>query len=304
MKTLKVSLTIIVIAAIASGVFFWIQRTSDPQKTKPPENQFTRKIEKEIEQLKVKPEYLFCKDFYILVMYNISEFHKKKAFSTNTTENNRWKLNLESNLYVAYANKFIKQSKAVFGRNDWENEDLKFIQSEKNQLKNSKFLFSGSLIEKELNLIQTALDKYNEISYFIASCEEFDYSNTDLSARFPIADVQSKMYRSSSLITNRLENNFVINCSRLQVRLKGIPLALMKKHIWYLDNKINNSTGNYSQYQSYNDYSIILYRPLKSEIEDFRKVDYSISSFDSEYTRLLDKLNSDNRKAYNFSYPQ
>lgn len=304
MKTIKVSLTIIVIATIACGVFFWVQRTSDPQKTKPPENQFTLKIEKEIEQLKAKPEYLFCKDFYILVMFNISEFHKKNAFSINSTENNRWKLNLESNLYVAYANKFIKQSKAIFAANEWKDKDLNFIQSEKNELKNSKFLFEGSLIEKELNLIQTALDKYNEISYFITSCEKFEYSNTDLSARFPIPDVQSKIYRSSNLIRNRLENNFVVNCSRLQDRLKAIPLALMKKHIWYLDNKINNSTGNYSLYQSYNDYSNILYRPLKSEIEDFRKVGYSLSSFDSEYTRLLNTLNSDNRKAYNFSYPQ
>ena len=309
MKIFKISLFVIVVAAIGAGIFFWIQNIKEPEKVKAPENQFTAKIEQEIEQLKAKPDNKFCKDFYIDVAYHINEFYKPVPptypygrFGKTQSENDQWKENLESNLYSAYTEKFINQAKTVFRGSQWKPDDLRFIQAEKNELKKSKLLVAGSLVDKEFSSIQTALNKYNEIVSFISSCKGYGYSKTDLSVRFPIADVQTKISRAISLQQNRLENEFVNNCTRLHDGLKEIPKVLFKKHVWYLDNKISNWSDMYSNYNSQSDYSNNLYKPLKAEIETLENDIYNVSNFDSEYNRLLQKWSEDNTKAYQHRY--
>lgn len=302
MKAFKISLVVIIVLAIGVGILFWIQIAKKPEKVKEPENQFTIKIEHEIEQLKAKSDNKFCKEFYEEVIYHINDFYEQNRFGSNQLVNDQWKENLEKNLYATYTDKFIKQAKTVFRGSEWKPNDLKFIQDEKNELKRSRLLIGGSPVDKDFTIIQKVLNKYNEIESFIKSCNNYDYSNTELSARFPIADVQSKISRTESLLNNSLENNFVNNCVRLHNELKEIPNTLFKIHVWYLDNKINNWSGLYSNFNSQSDYSNNLYIPLKAEIEALDNNIYNVSNYESEYNRLLQKWSADNTKAYNFKY--
>lgn len=309
MKALKISLVVIVVAAISAGIYFWIQSINEPEKIKTSENQFTASIEMEIEQLKAKPDNKFCKDFYKEVAFHINEFckplpptHPYGRFGKTQSENDQWKENLEKMLYSAYVDKFIRQAKNVFRGSEWKPEDLKIIQAEKNELKNSKLLVAGSPVDKDFTTIQTVLNKYNEIVSFISACKVYGYTKTVLADHFPIADVQSKITRAASLLSNQLENEFVNNCTRLHDGLKEIPQALFKKHVWYLDNKINTWSGLYSNYNSQRDYSNNLYKPLKAEIDALDNAMYHVSNFDSEYNRLLQKWSADNTEAYKYKY--
>lgn len=309
MKTLKISLAVLVVAAMGTGVFFWLQSINEPKVIKPPVNPFTIKIEQEIEQLKAKPNNRFCKDFYNEVAYHINEFYKPLPptytygrFGKTQLENNQWKENLESNLYSAYAEKFIQQAFYVLRGNEWRPEDLRFIQAEKNLLQRSKLLVSGSPVDNDFKTIQSALNKYNEIESFISSCRSYSYSVTDMAARFPITDVQKKISRATSLRNNRLGNEYVNNCTRLHNGLKEIPLLLFRVHVRYLDNKIIQWSNMYPNYNTHRDYVNNLFTPLKQEIDALDNEIYNVAIFDNEYQRLLNKWRDDNVKAFSHEF--
>ncbi|MCL2650068.1 MAG: hypothetical protein FWD60_03450 [Candidatus Azobacteroides sp.] len=301
----KVIILVAAIAvAVAVGIVMWITSLDKAKPIALPTNQFTAKIEAEIEQLKAKPDNKFCKDFYNVVAFHISDFYKQNRFGKNQSENDQWKENLEKNLYSAYAEKFIKQVRIIFRGSEWKPEDLNFIQAEKNELKKSKLLVAGSPVDKEFTTIQTALNKYNEIVSFISSCKSFGFSGTALSDRFPIENVREKLSKVASLRNNRLENEFVNNCTRLHDGLKEIPQALFKKHVWYLDNKIDYWSNMWCNYNSHKDYSQNLNTPLKNEINDLgNSTIYSGVNVDNQYNYLLQKWSRDNQKAYNATYP-
>ncbi len=307
MKTLKISLAIIVIAAIGTSILFWISVPKEPDKVNATENKFTQKIMEEIEQIKTMPDSKFCKNFYKEVAYHINDFYKDSTpqfpygrFGNSQSENNRWKENLESNLYFAYVEKFIQQAKAVFRTSEWQPNDLKFIQAEKNELKKSKFLLVDSPLDKEFIRIQTILNKYNNIVSFVSSCKGYIYTNTDLNAHFPIADVHSKILRAASLRNNQLENDFVNNCSQLHDDLKEITQYLFGAHVRYLDDKISNRSGMYSYYKSQSEYANFFYKPLKAQVDELNKDIYNVFNFESEYNRLIKKLDSDSQSAYTY----
>ena len=301
-KTKVIILVAVVAVAAAVGVIIAITQLGKTKEIALPKNQFTAKVEQEIEQLKAKPDSKFCKEFYKEIAYHIDDFYKQNRFGKNQSENDQWKENLEKNLYSAYADKFISQVFYVFRGSEWKSDDLNFIRSEYPTLQKSKFLERGSPVDKKFTEIKSILSKYDEIVGFISSCKGFGYSSTDLSARFPISDVQSKTQRAASLRNNRLENEFVNNCTRLHDGLKEIPQNLFRAHMRYLDNKINYWSSMYSNYNSQSDYSNNLYKPLKSEIELLDNDIYNVGNFDSEYNRLLQKWSADNTKAYNYSY--
>jgi len=308
MKTLKISLVVIVLAAIATGIFYGRQRIDPPPIINPNKNLFTNKIEEQIEQLKAKPDNKFCKDYYNEVAYHINEFYKPAPpnypygrFGDTQSENDKTKKNLESNLYSAYTAKFIKQAKYVFRHSEWKQENLKFIQEEKNELKRSKFLVPGSNVDKEFSDIQIVLNKYNEIVSFISSCKNFSYSGTAISDRFPITEVQNKNKYATNLLKNKLDHILVNNCARLHNDLKEIPQILFRAHVRYLDNKISHWSNMYSHFNSQSDYANNLYRPLKAEIYELDIEIYSkFSNFTSEFNRLLRKLEFDSQNAYTY----
>lgn len=310
MKSIKIILIVIVISAIAFFIIrslVLIDRTGSISLAK---NQFTERIRNEIDSIRRFSENRFCKDAYGNVNYLINDYYKPNPpkypygrLGNTQSENDQWRTNLESNLYSTYAEKFINQSFYVFKSSEWKLEDLKFIRNEYQSLQKSSLLMKGSPVDKKFTEIQTILIKYDEIASFISICISFSYKSSNLSDHFPIEVVKVKISQAKGYLNNHLENEYVNRCKRLQDGLKDIPQALFKAHVRYLDDKISQWSGLYSNYNSQSDYANNLYKPLKSEIETLDNEIYHVSNFDSEYQKLSNKWSTDNTKAYNHNYP-
>jgi hypothetical protein len=305
MKALKISLAVIVLAAIAVGICKWIYPPTDGEGglTPPPpsvENQFTKRIEQEIASIGQLPDNKFCKDFYNEITYYINDYHKQNRLGPNRLGNDQMKDELSIKLDSAYIPKFIRQTRYVFDGSEWKIEDLIFIRNECQSLRNSKWLETGSPKDKELAEIQTVFSKYDEIVGFISSCKRFSYSGTDLTDRFPVNNVKSNILRAETYRNNRLGNGHLNHCTRLHDGLKEIPQALFRAHVRYLDRKIDYWSGLYPNYNSHSDYTNILYKPLRSEIDALDNNIYPVSNFNSERKRLFDKWSADNIEAYNY----
>ncbi len=300
MKTLKVSLAVIVIAAIT----FFIIRSSVPTgevgEVGSGENIFIVKINEDIQELIQKPNDKFCKDYYDEIALYIDDYHKNGKLAKDKSENDQWKANLSQNLYSAYADKFIKQAFYVFNHKEWKPEDLNFIRSEYQTLRNSPRLEKDSPVDKEFAKIRAIFSKYDEIAGFIASCKGFSYTGSDLSARYPISEANNFISRAAAYRNNRLGNAYVNNCVRLHYELTEIPQNLFKAHVHYLDNKISYWSDLYSNYNSQKAYADNLYTPLRNEIYALDNDSYNVANFDSEYRRLTAKWETDGTKAYNY----
>ena len=303
MKVLKISLAVIVIAAIVYYVITSLIPSGDPPPPPLPKNQFTERIQQEIDSIGKLPDSKFCSDFYAEVGYHIDGDHKDNRLGKTPLENDQLKEHLTKNLYSAYVEKFISQAFYVFRDSEWKDGDLTIIRREYQILQESKYLEKGSPIDKKITEIQTIFKKYDEIVSFISTCKRFSYSSRSLSDRFPISDVQSKILRMKTYINKRLENEYVNNCKRLRDGLNEIPPALFRSHVSYLDKKISEWSDLYSNYNSQSDYANNLYSPIKKEIEELKKDVYNVSNFDREYKRLTDKWSADNIKAFAYPYP-
>jgi hypothetical protein len=303
MKAIKISLAVIVVAVIGFFVIRSLVTTEQVAKVALPDNQFTKRIEQEIDSLGKLPDHQFCKEFYSEVGYHIADYYKQGRLGKNQSENDQWRENLSKNLYSAYAGKFIKQAFYVFRGSEWDINALNFIRSEYQTLRRSAWLEQGSSVDKEFDKFQAVFEKYDEITGFISSCKWFSYSSSSLSDHFPIADVASRILRAATYRNNRLENGYLNNCTRLHDGLKEVPQALFRAHVKYLDHKINQWSGLYSNFKSQPDYVNNLYKPLKGEIDALDNDIYRVANFDSEYNRLSNKWSADNTKAYNYSYP-
>lgn len=302
MKALKISLAIIVVATI---VFFIIRSLVAPPPPPPialPKNQFTMRIEQEIDSLENLPDSKFCKDFYKEVEYHINDYYKSGRLGKNQLENDQWKENLSKNLYSAYTDKFIRQAFYVFRGSEWRNEDLIFIRSEHQTLRMSNLLERGSPVDRKFAEIQSIFNQYDEIVSFISTCNGFSYSAFGLSDRFPISDVKGKISRAAEYQNRRLGNEYVNNCTRLHNGLKEVSQVLFNAHVRYLNNKIIQWSGLYSNYNSQNDYNNNLGRPIQSEIEALNNDIYNVANFDSQYNRLLGIWNADKIAAYEHNY--
>ena len=307
MKALKISLAVIVIAAIAfflqqSGVF----DNFTGKKILPPENQFRQRIEQKIDSLSKWPDSTFCKNFYKEIAYLIDDYYKNNRLGydpgTKTYDslaNEQWKINYTSDLYSAYADKFILQALYVFRGSDWKIEDLDFIRSEYQILQNPEWLQQGGQVDKKLTEIQTVFSQYDEIENFIAACRHFSYLGAALSDRFPIPEVQTRMSQAKTYQTGQ---GYVKNCNRLQEELKGIPQALFNAHVRYFDNKIRAWSNKFSYFNSYTDYDDNLYRHLKNEIETWNNNIYQVANFNNEKQRLLRRWSDDDTRAKNYKY--
>jgi hypothetical protein len=303
MKAVKIVLAVAVIVTI--GCFVWksLVEIGDPDKIPAPKNQFVERIEQEIDSLSKMPDNAFCKDFYKEVSYHIADDYKNARFGSNNSENKQWNTNLTNNLYAAYTDKFIKQAFYVFQHSEWEVTSLNFIRNEKQTLQESALLEKNSPIADSFTKIQQILSKYDEVSDFIYNCRNFPFpSNYSMASQFPISEVKSKISGAKEYLNKRLDNEYVNNCTRLHAGLNEVSQILFSKHVTYLNNKIQHWTDLYANFNSQADYSRNLYQPLKSEIDllDMDTYGVSPSIFDSNYSRLKNKLGADSQKAYNY----
>jgi len=310
MKAFKISLAAVVVLAIIIFVIWSLIDTGREGEIALPKNQFTERIENEINAISQHPDTKFCREAYDNVMYLIDDYYKPLPptypygrYGNTQSENDQWKNNLTKNLYAVYAEKFISQSFNRFLGTEWNIADLNFIRRECQSLRKSSLLEKGSPVDKKFTEIQTILGKHDEIAGFISECKGFSYSSSSLSDRFPISDVQNKINQATTYLNSSLGNGYINNCARLHVGLKEIPQALFNAHVRYLDKKINDWSDLYPNYNSQSDYANNLYRPIKGEIDALDNDMYNVTNFDSEYQRLSNKWSADNIKAFNFSFP-
>jgi DNA repair ATPase RecN len=289
-----------VVTAIAIFVIWSLVITPPPPPPLLSENQFSKRIEHEIDSLGKWPDSKFCKDFYNEVAYHIDDYYNNKRLGQTPSENEQWKENLTKNLYSAYTGKFVNQAFYVFGRSEWKIEDLKFIRSEYQTLRKSKLLEKGSPVDTKFAEIQTILRKYDEIAGFISGSKSFSFSVFGLSDRFPVSVAQGKLSQARIYLSSPYAS--VNHCARLHDGLKDIPQTLFRAHVRYLDKKITHWSGMYKHYNSHSDYVNNLHKPLKEEIDALDNDIYSVNNFDREYENLSRKWSADNAKAYNYKY--
>jgi hypothetical protein len=302
MKTIKISITVLVLGLISFGIFYWFQNTSKPSEVAVAENQFTKRINQDILAIDTLPNNRFSKNIYSQISALISEFHTNNKLGSTAIENDQWKEILESNLYSKYSDKFITQSLSVLNGNVWKEEDLQFIQDEKNSLIKSSYLSNGSPLFNDLVKIQAALNKYYDISNFIDASRNFEFLATDVTVKFPITDINYKISEAQRLLAASLENELVNNCTRLHDGLNAIPGILFDRHIYYLENKITVNSGQFHNFASQTEYSKKLYLPIKLEIDQLSEGSYASSNFDQVYQDLLSKWSYDNSRAFYHKY--
>lgn len=300
MKAIKIILVITVIILILVGIIMWISNTGEVKVTSLPKNQFTEKIEQEIELLKNKPDHTFCKEYYTEVDFHINDFYKQNRFGSTTSENDQWKENFDKSLYSTYVDKFIKQVFFIFQRSEWEIEKLQFIQNEIQLLSKSSLLQKGSDVSKKFAEIESILNKYYEIVNIITQNQRISYKGTGLSDRFPVEEVKKRFESIKQLRNNNLGNKYVNNCIRLHEGLKTIPASLFRVHVRYLDQKIEKWSAFYNNFNSQTDYANTLYKPIRSEIDQLEENIYQIESqsLNREYNRLKKKWENDGDNAY------
>jgi hypothetical protein len=304
MKTIKIILPIALIAVLG----FFILRSSvtvtGSTKVRPPENLFTARIENDIDSLSKTDINTFCNKFYAGIKNRIAEFHSGGHFGNNNNpkDNTQWQEILSKDLYSAYALKFAQQAFNIFDGSEWKIADINFIRREVNTLRNSSYLEQGTSADSSFKNIHTILSKYDEIGGFISSCNNFAYSNYEIATSFPRDDVSSKIQRSKTYISNRLDNKYVSNCARLNEGLSNIPKNLFNKHISYLRSKIVNNSNRFREFPYQTNYSEAIYTPLKNQIKELDNSLYNISddTFNSNYESLYQLLTSDNSNAFQY----
>lgn len=299
MKIIKTALVLGVLAIIAFFTITWIEKNNPIEPISDAKNQFTTKIQQEINLITELPDNKFCVDFYNKVAYDINSWYSDGRLGINPSENEQWKNNLSENLYSGYTEKFIRQAFYVFNNHEWNPTDLDIIRSECKRLKDSEFLKNGPT-DNKLSEINTILRKYDEVNYFISSCENFSYSGFDLSDKFPVEEVQNKFSKAANYLNNNLENQFVNNCTSLRERLNELRQSMFNAHVRYLDIKINQWSELYSNYNSQPAYADNLYKPIENEIKALDNDLYAANNFNIEKSRLTKKWEADAIRAYNY----
>jgi hypothetical protein len=309
MKSVKIILAVVVIGLIA---FFVNKSLVDPLE-KPQvalaENQFRKNIAEEIIALSNLPDNKLSKATYNGVQSLIEDLYKPHPpqypygrLGNTQLENDQWKENYSKNLYVAYADKFIKQAFYVFNNSEWQINNLAFIRSECQLLRKSQFLEIGSPVDKSFSKIQQILGKYDELNDFIATSRNFSTPNNSLSSNFPFSDLEIKISRIDTYKKNNLDNVYVNKCARLHLGLDNNKKHLINTYLNYLDRKIVNWTGKYKQFEftSFNEYKNIIYNPLKKELDDFKtNCNNNNYTYDNNrYISISNRLNSDRKEAY------
>jgi hypothetical protein len=309
MKAVKIILVVVVIGLIAFFVNKWLVDPIEKPSVALAENQFREKIAEDIKDLSNLPDNKFSKETYNSVKSLIEDFYKPHPpqypygrLGNTQLENDQWKENYSKNLYVAYADKFIKQAFYVFNNSEWQISNLAFIRSECQLLRNSKFLENGSPVDKSFSKIQQILGKYDEINNFLATSRNFASPGYSLSSNFPFSNLKIKISRIDTYKKNNLDNVYVNKCARLHLGLANNKKYLIDTYLNYLDRKIVNWTGKYKQFQftSFNEYQSIIYNPLKTELENFKNNSeyYNFNYDHNRYISISNRLNSDRKEAY------
>ena len=99
MKKVKIILAISVVAIIGFFVTKWLIVIDPPKDINLPKNQYTARIESEIDSLRKMPETKFCKKYYNDVQYRINDYFSQGFLGNTESDNSQWQDILSKNLY-------------------------------------------------------------------------------------------------------------------------------------------------------------------------------------------------------------
>lgn len=305
MKTLKIFLAVSALAIIGFFSWYWYDNLKNAPETKPPTNQFTEKIESDIESLGKMPSNSFCGAYYKSIESGIDEFYNDGSLGLtsykedkfwkqrlDSVRNKQWKKILRKNLYSTYAIKFIDQAMYVFKGAEWKINDIKFIRDEVKALKESPYLDDKGSVAHSFNEISAILAKYDEITNFINGCKGFSYTDLDIKSSFP--NLSAKIIKAKTYLKNNLDNSYVNNCAHLKEDLKDIPKILFSKNISYLKQKINHNGKKYTEINFQPEYARYIYIPLRLQLDALSNNVYGVdvAIFNQAY-KSLDALLKD-----------
>lgn len=307
MNAVKIILAVVVIATLCFFSWEWMQvgECNASEDEEAPINIFYNEMENLVDSLDNMPANEFCKTFYEIVQHRINDLSTQQLLGDDSYENSQLNKVLLKNLYSAYAPKFAEQAMYVFSQSSWKQEDLNFIRSELKILKNSTYLDpAGPLANTLFSSIKNTLDKYDEINNFISGCDSFNYSNNDLTQNFP--DLSNKINESRAYLENIVGSSYVNNCNNLRITLASIPYNLFKKHIKYLNQKIQKQGIAYDTIKAQPDYNNFIYGPLLNEINSLDNNVYNVGGnyFEQSTKDLKNLLSEFNEKAYDHYFPQ
>lgn len=305
MKILKISLAVLVLAVL--GYFGWnnVIKIKPPIDTIVPVNQFTDKVKAETNALSKMPNSQFCNDTHRHILFLIEDFYNDGLLGKDSVDNLRVKDILSRNLYATYSAKFIEQAFVVFSGSEWDVRKLNFIRQEKNFLAMSPYLKKPSQVNDNLIKIQQILTKYDEITSFITSCQNYTFSTMNPDINFPITESNKRIEQANNYLNNSLGNTYVNNCTKLHQGLKEINIYMFNAHTLYLKKSINEWAGKYRDpdiCKSQRDYSENIFNPLKKALDLLDNSVYNVNntSFNSAYDLLLTMLNADSKEAFKF----
>lgn len=295
MKALKITLAIIAFIGIGVFVIFNYTQTTNIDDVDTPNNQFTDRIEKEISDIKHRPNMQFCMYNYKLVKYYINEFASINGFGSDLKDengNSENKKYLFNKLYDTYADKFISQANYVFSGSTWPTNDLDFIKKEAKSLQTE-----NSKVDRDFSeLIKTVDAYYSEVA-FIKKCNSFSYNNTNWNEHFPINTAQEYISKSKSRLSSL---GVVKNSEIVKNGLSNIPKKVFDAHVNYLEKKLNKWLNYYMHFETLEGYKELLYNKLEAEIN---QLDSTMNhaglnaSSQKKKTSLLNRLEEDYIKA-------
>ena len=313
MKILKIIIIVGVVSVIAFIMLSVGGQIKDPQSVKGKgENKIIKGIKLDIDSIPRLPDSSFqFNDFYRDIERRIENRSGTRHFGKTLSDRKNKKENFTRDLYTNYTNKFIRQSFIVFRRPSWKADDMKFIRSEVQALRQSGML-SGTLKknsnwDKDFEKIENIIKVYDSINVFIKSCKGFSHSNYNINAIFPIPNdriASAGKYQSRKF---ELEgtNDVVLLCKDIQRELAGIPEVLFNAHFRYLDRKIGSWSNKYDKYCDVQEYIDSLRIPLRNQAEVFKGVTaYGVSygARESKYGELMKKWNNDGDNAAEFDF--
>jgi hypothetical protein len=252
MKIIKVFLTLLTLAIVilfAKNLMSDNGEPFDDVDGPPFETNHKEYIEKKIESLGAKPDSIFHQALYNDIVGEITNLGKKNKLGESPSENKNNKDMFLNDVFTVYANKFIQTSFTVFEESVWEQNDIDLIREESQKLSNSEFLPNPSRIYDNLSSLQTIINKYDEVTYFISNSRKIKLNPNPylLDYTFPFNTLKNKIFKVENYKNNKLGNSYVNNNLQLHRKISRIKKQLIKQYTDYVYNKINYHMGSYQE---------------------------------------------------------
>jgi hypothetical protein len=295
MNYIKTSVLLLVLGIIAYQFY-------DSDKIDPPPHEHTIKIinqstiDSEINLMGAIKNLNTCIQRYKDIKYEIdnTNFNSDHAVSIRIGQT------LNSNLYAAYASRFIFLAEKYLTNQDWSSTDVRFIQNASNDIMSSPLWRPTKDLNNSFQSINDAMNLRGKIQASLNSVSSIGTTCTSINNDFP--DYSSNITASLTYLTATNINPLFSHCALLKSRLRNVSKDIFDKHVTYLESMIRLSDKMISSYTGASDFSDYVYTPVLKKIgvvQLYNKYGISISLINQCKTNLKDSLDKVYTKAYN-----